>query len=150
MRGTDMSAASRETQDASVLGYLLRAVGVGAVGALAGVALGLGTALTGNVAGAAVGAAIGFALTSGVYLVTAHRAIHRLRTQVEEMETRDPLTGLRNLRALRTWLEHYLPRANEVQSHTARDRAAELRELPPLHPRRGHRPDQREPRSRDR
>ena len=119
MRGRDMSAASRETQDTSVLSYLLRAVGVGAVGALAGVALGLGTALTGNVAGAAIGAAIGFATTSSVYLVTAHRAIHRLRTQVEELETRDPLTGLRNLRALRTWLEHHLPRANEVQSHTA-------------------------------
>ena len=51
--------------------------------------------------------------------MTAHRAIHRLQTQVEELETRDPLTGLRNVRALRTWLEHHLPRANEVQSHTA-------------------------------
>ena len=29
------------------------------------------------------------------------------------------MTGLPNGRALRTWLEHHLPRANEVQSHTA-------------------------------
>jgi diguanylate cyclase (GGDEF)-like protein len=119
MRGKDMSAARRQEQDGSALGYLLRSVGVGVLGAAAGVALGLGTALTASLAGAAIGAGIGFAATSGIYLVTAHRSIHRLEARVEDLETRDPLTGLRNVRALRTWLEHHLPRANEVQSHTA-------------------------------
>lgn len=119
MRGRDMSAARRQKQDAGALGYLLRAIGVGVLGAIVGVALGLGTALTGSLAGAAIGAGIGFATTSGIYLVTAHRSIHRLEARVEDLETRDPLTGLRNVRALRTWLEHHLPRANEVQSHTA-------------------------------
>ncbi len=114
-----MSAASRQKQDAGALGYLLRSVGVGVLGAIAGIALGLGTALTGSLAGAAIGAGIGFATTSGIYLVTAHRSIHRLEARVQDMETRDPLTGLRNVRALRTWLEHHLHRANEIQSHTA-------------------------------
>jgi len=119
MWGRGMSAAGSQKQGASLLGYVVGAVVAGALGAVAGVALGLGTALTGNRAGAVIGAAIGFGMASGLYVAAAFRSIHRLQDRVDGLENRDTLTGLPNGRALRAWLEQYLPHANEIQSHTA-------------------------------
>jgi diguanylate cyclase (GGDEF)-like protein len=119
MRGRDMSAASNQEQDAGLTGYALRACVAGSLGALAGVALELGTALTGSLAGAIIGGTVGFGVASGLYVATAFHSITRLEDRIDELENRDVLTGLPNSRALRTWLERHLPRANEVQSHTA-------------------------------
>lgn len=119
MRGRAMSTAGDQEQDAGIIAYALRALVAGAVGALAGVALDLGTRLTGSLAGVVIGGAVGFGLASGLYVATAFRTIDRLGRRVDELETRDPLTGLPNGRAMRSWLDRHLPHANEVQSHTA-------------------------------
>jgi len=114
-----MTTANDQGQDAGVVAYVLRALVAGAVGALAGVALELGTHLTGSLAGVVIGGAVGFGLASGLYVATAFRSIDRLQNRIDELETRDALTGLPNGRALRTWLDRHLPHANLVQSHTA-------------------------------
>ena len=114
-----MTTAKEQEQDAGVVAYALRALVAGALGALAGVALELGTRLTGSVAGVVIGGAVGFGLASGLYVATAFRSIDRLQNRIDELETRDALTGLPNGRALRSWLDRHLPYANEVQSHTA-------------------------------
>lgn len=119
MRGRAMSTAGDQEQDAGIIAYALRALVAGGVGALAGVALDLGTRLTGSLAGVVIGGAVGFGLASGLYVATAFRTIDRLGRRVDELETRDPLTGLPNGRAMRSWLDRHLPHANEVQSHTA-------------------------------
>lgn len=119
MRGRDMSTASDQDDDAGLLGYALRALVAGSLGALAGVALPLGTVLTGSLAGAIIGGTVGFGVASGLYVATAFGSIHHLEERIDILETRDVLTGLPNGRALRTWLERHLPHANEVQSHTA-------------------------------
>ncbi len=114
-----MTRGNDQQQDAGLLAYALRALGAGAVGALVGVALELGTRLTGSLAAAVIGGAVGFGLASSIYVATGVRSIDRLQGRIEELENRDALTGLPNGRAMRAWLGRHLPHANEVQSHTA-------------------------------
>ena len=114
-----MTRGNDQQQDAGLLAYALRALGAGAVGALVGVALELGTRLTGSLAAAVIGGAVGFGLASSIYVATGVRSIDRLQGRIEELENRDALTGLPNGGAMRAWLGRHLPHANEVQSHTA-------------------------------
>lgn len=108
-----------EERDAQFVAYGLRIAVATAIGVLGGVALELGTSLTGTLAGAVIGGALGFGFASAAFVGTTARTIFQQRHRIEELETVDRLTGLRNARALRTWLERHLPHANEVQSHTA-------------------------------
>jgi diguanylate cyclase (GGDEF)-like protein len=114
-----MSNGSGDENDATLVAYGLRAGVATALGAVAGVALQLGGLIEGNLAGALIGAAIGFGAASAIFVGTTARTILNQRHHIEELETRDRLTGLPNARALRTWLDRHLPHANEVQSHTA-------------------------------
>ena len=114
-----MTKGNDQQQNAGLMAYALWAFVAGAVGAVVGVALELGTRLTGSVAAAAIGGAVGFALASSIYVATGFRSIARLRDRIEQLETRDALTGLPNGRAMRAWLDRHLPHANQVQSHTA-------------------------------
>jgi len=106
-------------KDADHFAFVLRVAVAGGLGALAGVGLDLGGRLTGAVAGAVLGLTIAVAVASGAFVTTLGQTIRRLRTRVDDLETRDGLTGLPNGRALRAWLDRHLPRANQVQSHTA-------------------------------
>lgn len=101
------------------LGPALLRLGAGAaVGALLGLVLPLGQ-LDSTVAGALTGAALGFGLAAVAFVSGNVRRLLRLRARVDELETRDPLTGLPNGTVLRSWLDAHLPLANERQSHTA-------------------------------
>lgn len=123
MRGQDMSTSSTgdggQSAGPGLHGHVLRAVLATGLGALAGVALGLGTRVAGVPGSLLIGGVIGFGVSSGLFVATTARRLLHLAGRVEELETRDPLTGLPNGRALRTWLEGHLPHANEIQSHTA-------------------------------
>jgi diguanylate cyclase (GGDEF)-like protein len=108
-----------EQNEASLGAWGLRAAIAAAIGAVAGVALQLASVVSGDVAGAVLGAVLGFGVASAVYAGTTAQTIVRQRHHIDELETRDRLTGLPNARAMRTWLDRHLPHANEVQSHTA-------------------------------
>ncbi len=114
-----MTDGIRGDEDPTLFGFALRVAAGAALGALVGVGLDLGSRVTGVAAGALLGATVGFGLVSGALLGTTGQTIQRLRGQIEDLELRDPLTGLPNGRALRTWLEQHLPYANQVQAHTA-------------------------------
>src|SRR5689334_20775210 len=93
--------------------YGLGALVAAALGALAAVGLGLGSSLNGDTAGALVGAAVGFGIAGVVILAITGNTVRSLDERVDELETRDRLTGLPNGKALRAWLDRYLPHANE-------------------------------------
>src|SRR5690242_18752490 len=114
-----MGHGSTDDQGANPGALWLLALGAAAVGALAGVALGLGSILTGPSSGALIGAAVAFGIASIAILYVSLKRVQNLDDRIEELETRDRLTGLPNGRALRSWLDGYLPHANQVQSHTA-------------------------------
>ncbi len=114
-----MTSAKDQERDAGLTAYALWALVAGAVGAVAGIVFELDTHLTGPAGGALIGGVMGFGLASGLYVATTFASIARLRDRIDRLETRDALTGLPNGRAMRAWLEHHLPQANEAQSHTA-------------------------------
>src|SRR4051812_48596236 len=114
-----MADGNKDEQGATLASYGLRALVAGALGALAGISLDLGSSLSGPLSGAVVGAAVGFGLASIAILYATASTVRGLDDRIDELETRDALTGLPNGRALRSWLDGYLPHANQVQSHTA-------------------------------
>jgi diguanylate cyclase (GGDEF)-like protein len=114
-----MSNGNDAEQDAGFVAYGLRALVATVIGAIAGVALQLGDTFTGAIAGALLGGALGLGIASGVFAVSSARVQLQQKNRITELETIDRLTGLPNGKAMRTWLERHLPRANEVQSHTA-------------------------------
>jgi diguanylate cyclase (GGDEF)-like protein len=113
-----MTSDAREPNDANFRDLALRAALGVVVGSLVGVAA-LGTALPSNVTGGLAGAAMGLTIAAGSVVVSETRRSAELANRIDALETRDRLTGLPNTRALHTWLDHHLPHANEVQSHTA-------------------------------
>jgi diguanylate cyclase (GGDEF)-like protein len=114
-----MADTSTDADRAGLPRVVLPAVLATGLGAVTGVALDLGTSLSEVARGALVGGSLGFAAIGAFFVATTAQSVLQLAGRVEELETRDRLTGLPNGRALRVWLEHHLPRANEVQAHTA-------------------------------
>src|SRR4029453_15030566 len=119
MRDRAMADTSPDADRAGLPRVVLPAVLATGLGAVTGVALDLGNALSEVARGALVGGSLGFAPIGAVFVATSAQSVLQLAGRIDELETRDRLTGLPNGRALRAWLEHHLPRANAVQAHTA-------------------------------
>ncbi len=119
MRDPDMATSSTDADQAGLQRFVLPALLATALGAVTGMALGAGTALSDTARGAVMGGAFGFAAVAAYFVAATSQTVLDLSNQIDELDTLDRLTGLPNAKALRTWLEQHLPGANEVQAHTA-------------------------------
>jgi diguanylate cyclase (GGDEF)-like protein len=114
-----MATPSTDADRAGLQRFALPALLATALGGAIGIVVGLGSALPSTPLGGLLGAFLGFAAVAAFFVATSARHLLELANRVDELETKDRLTGLPNGRALRSWLDQHLSHANDVQSYTA-------------------------------